>query len=84
MSDILNIKDMDFTHANPNPENPKSPGMNNRKMMNTLNVELSDQQTKYPMMQTEVERPRENSQIIAATTSKTFMEAQGDARVSFP
>ena len=42
MSDILNIKDMDFTHANPNPDDQKSPGMNNRKMLNTLNVELSD------------------------------------------
>jgi len=42
MSDILNIKDMDFTQANHNPDNQKIPEINNRQLMNTLNVELSD------------------------------------------
>jgi hypothetical protein len=42
MSDILNIKDMDFTLAIPNPDDQKIPEMNNRQFLNTLNVELSD------------------------------------------
>ena len=73
MSDILNIKDMDFTQAIHNHDNQKIPEINNRQLMNTLNVELSDQQTKFLIMQTEIERSREHSQIIGASTSKTFM-----------
>jgi hypothetical protein len=42
MSDILNIKDMDFTQAIPATENRNSQVMNNHQLMNTLNVELSD------------------------------------------
>ena len=73
MSDILNIKDMDFTLAIPNPDDQKIPEMNNRQFLNTLNVELSDQNTKNHLMQTEIERSREHSQVIEASTSKTFM-----------
>ena len=61
MSDILNIKDNDFTHAIPGPDNQKIPGMNNLQLMNTLNVELSDQQTRFFIMQTEIERSRDHS-----------------------
>jgi len=45
MSDFLNIKDMDATgQVSPVPETGyPTPLSNHRQMMNTLNVELSDQ-----------------------------------------
>lgn len=56
MSDFLNIKDFDLAQATPSPEElQQSPILTgNRKLMNTLNVELSDQQTKFLMMQSEI------------------------------
>jgi hypothetical protein len=44
----------------------------NRQLMNTLNVELSDNQTKFLMMQSEIGAPRDTSQIITPN-SKTFV-----------
>ena len=66
MSDFLNIKDMDATgQLPPIPENDNQhPLSNHRQMMNTMNVELSDQQTKFLMMQTEIERSRDLSQNL--------------------
>ena len=61
MSDVLNIKDIDLAQATPTPENTANPMLTNRQMMNTLNVELSDQHTKFLMMQTVIEGQRDVS-----------------------
>jgi len=83
MSDFLNIKDVDVGgQGAPIPENGY-PGQlsNHRQMMNTMNVELSDQQTKFLMMQTEIDRSRDLSQNFQDKSSKTFVSPLVENRV---
>jgi len=59
-----------------------NPLTTHRQMMNTLNVELSDHQTKFQMMQTEIELHRDQSQNLADKSTKTFLGPLGENRVS--